>query len=114
MENYNPLEIIKNFRAQSRCPNCGSEYKSENIKILGHFDVMFIAHLFCSKCKNPALATILLVPTQNGREVSAKIIDNIQDISENTVTQKIATDDLIEFHRFLKDFNGDFKNAIKM
>lgn len=117
--NSNHLEeLIKNIQATIKCPNCGSSYKREEIRFLGQLGQAVLVQLDCYVCKMPVMATIVVsgnVPRQ------LKSTDNIEDIKEikelqskirqeKQNTESITADEVLDFHQFMKDFKGDFKD----
>jgi len=109
MDNRNIKELLKNIQASVRCPNCGASYRSGNIHLLGQLEVIFIVHLFCGSCETSALAT-LIVGEEN---VISKIVTNLQGNFREKVREAVTTDDLLDLHKFLTNFDGDFKKEIQ-
>ncbi len=91
-------DLVRNIQHLIKCPFCGATYEIQHINILDRFKSMFVVHLFCSRCKRPAMAALIV----------SKNIDFLEEGEE-----PVTTDDLIEIHQFLKDFDGDFKKLWK-
>jgi len=92
----NQTEISKLLRTvwkNVRCPQCGKQYSFSHIKIRGVLDKVCFLELNCSD-HMPLIATVFL----NGNNQPA--IKNITKINSN---------DVIETHKLLKKFKGNFK-----
>jgi len=125
-------ELIKNIQSMIRCPNCGSSYKTNMISIVGGAGHTFLVHLECSVCGLPTMATVMFrqqtstsddlykessemslnfsPALDNGLSSTPKIPP--QDKNKN-LSEKVTTDDVLDMHNFLQDFDGDFESLFK-
>jgi len=111
-------QLIKNLQIIMRCPKCGKKYNLEEIFLKGYSGDTYFLQLNCSNCRTPVSATIAI--TGNMAEIAKANVGKIQDLTgplqqrteEQAKTQKtkITTDDIIEMHQFLKEFQGNFSN----
>ena len=113
-------EIIKSIQTLMRCPNCGAHYNIGGISVLGQIDnTTCLVDLECDQCGMPVrvIANVAVhhrskdlseIQDKNLAEIQAKLEDS--EISSN---EKVNVDDVIELHRFLEKFNGDFKSLFK-
>lgn len=101
MNNFDIQQLIKNIQAEMRCPRCQSHYKKEDIVVLGCINNACLVHLDCGICGNSLLATIMI-----NSQISKKIPGSKEQIPSK---EPLNSDDIINLHQFLKDFNGDFK-----
>ncbi len=86
-------KLLRTVQKNVRCPQCGKQYSFDDIKIRGVVDTVCFLELSC-KDHLPLLATIMLNEKLPGkREISEPVIVN----------------DVIETHKFLKEFKGNFK-----
>lgn len=132
-------ELIRNIQSMARCPNCGSPYKANMISIIGGAGHTFLVHLECVHCGVPALATVIFKQQEIKNEdgslwqekafayqdysfepfVDNKFLDQFLNDNlkskKNNVEEKspVTTDDVLETHRFLKDFDGNFEELFK-
>jgi hypothetical protein len=133
-------ELIKNIQGLVKCPNCGASYKTNMISILGGADHTFLVHLECSLCGSPTLATVMFRQQKSAdlpdkdfyeREIKKSNFGNknfnreiykfgfgdlpvrgLETPFNQTRGKKINTDDVLNMHRFLKDFNGNFESIL--
>lgn len=130
MNSFQLEELIKNIQAMIKCPNCGKSYRKEDIHFLGQLSQAVLVQLNCFFCKMPVMATIVAqVKTSNTkgfksvdfREELPKMFKGLkgkrsgpeahQPLAESGKIEKpITSDELIDFHNFLEDFNGDFES----
>ena len=94
--NHNDLfNLLRTVHRNVRCPQCGRQYSFTDINIRGIVDSVCFLELHC-KDHLPLVATVMI---DGGK------IDKSQ--------QPIQSDDVIETHRILKDFNGGFKEMFE-
>jgi hypothetical protein len=83
----NMQEIIKQLQQELRCPVCGNKFEMENIKIRGMIDKTVVVQAICRN-SHPTL-----------------FITSFHEKPEN---QTITSDNLLDLHNALTDFDGDF------
>ncbi|MGB9680808.1 MAG: hypothetical protein ACPLYC_01225, partial [Minisyncoccia bacterium] len=133
-------ELIRSIQSMARCPNCGSHYRTNMISIIGGAGHTFLVHLECLNCGVPALATVIFkqqeIKNEDGgfwQEKSFAYQDySFEPFVDNKFLEKfldekfkdnkgkelenkspVTVDDVLETHRFLKNFNGDFEKIFK-
>ena len=117
--NFSELnQIIKYLKKTLPCSNCQTAYNNNNIEVLSTFDDQGLFNLSCSKCSNQLLVHItisdeeknLSEPKKSGRQnIRAHRSITEKDITTTIHGSHISTDDVIDMHTFLNQFNGDFK-----
>jgi len=87
------------------CNSCGERYKTKNVKVLGHADYIWFLNVYCSDCHSQALITAVI---KEGKP--PEIITDLtkSEIAKFTQSSTIGTDDILDTHSFLNDFDGDF------
>ena len=105
-------EIIKNIKERLTCTSCESNFSNEDIYILSAVAEKCVILINCHECSNPIIVTATVNSKQTvlGDSITEMKVP-VQDVEEADL---VTTDDVLEIHSFLKDFNGDFKNAIKL
>lgn len=108
MNSYQLQELIKNIQAMMRCPSCGANYDEDNIHFLGQLDMAALIQLDCQSCGLPVMATIVV--SEKGQAQPQKILS---DMSEGDLTNAsqdpVSSDDAVDLHTALKEFDGDFE-----
>lgn len=118
--NFSELsQIIKYLKKTLPCSNCQTNYGGESIEVLSTFDDQGLFNLKCPKCKNQILVHITISeeethmsePKKKGTQMirAHRAITNPEP-EEIGVKGKvhISSDDVINMHFFLNQFNGDF------
>ncbi len=112
-DSLNPKEIVKNIKEIIHCPFCGFDYQEKNIKILAKFEGNYVIHLKCNSCSNSILASFsyrydkikTLPKEQKEKDLDVKFSEMIRFVEKG----KISDDDVMDFYKNIKDFDGDFK-----
>ncbi len=97
--------------AVSRCNACHRHYTMTDFAILGHRDHLWMLTIVCERCQNQGFVTAVVEghhfesPLQLRRSFSEL---SPAERARFPNSQPVATDDLLDLHLFLDDFNGDF------
>ena len=99
-----------------KCPVCGYKYNLERTKIIDTRQEEDHAHLLvhsdCGQCKSSVVFGI----TIDGPDVFT--VGLITDLTSNDTKKfadksPISTNDVLDFHSFLKKFDGDLVRALR-
>jgi len=97
---------IKKLMTSMKCEECGQNYESFNIDILGHREDMWFLRALCSSCHTQCLVAAVV------RE--DKVVEEMADLTTVEMDKNqggaIEIDDVLDMHNFLVDFDGDFSN----
>ncbi len=89
------------------CSACGRTYVADHIRVLAQRDDLFFVDLACQMCGAEAVA---IVTVQVDDSQTARI--DVGDLAEAPPVvdgpPSIDADDVIDMHRFLLGFDGDF------
>lgn len=117
--NFSELQqIVKYLRKTLPCSHCQSSYDNEGIEVLSTFDDQGLFNLNCPKCKHQLLVHITISDEEknlsdpekaNQQTIRAHRSINDKDITASFPVNQISTNDVIDMHTFLNQFNGDFK-----
>ena len=97
--------FIKRVMSSIKCGVCGQCYEVDNIKVLSHHKDSWFLRAFCSSCHTQCLATVVIK--------EGKTPELITDLTEAELGRfrnmgRVTTDEVLDMHNFLKDFDGDF------
>ena len=95
---------IKKLMTSMKCSSCGEFYKVVDVDVIGHRDDLWFLRVVCSACQAQYLIAAVV------KEEKRKAVTDLAG-SERIKFRKISPidgDDVLDMHRFLKDFNGDF------
>ncbi len=98
-------EFIRRLITTIKCGVCGQPYGAMNVRILGQRDDLWFLGVFCSACGSQGLVAAVI------RE--GELPQLITDFSERERAkfrdlEAVGADDLLDIHKFLGDFDGDF------
>ena len=94
MNHKDLFNLLRTVHSNVRCPQCGRQYAFSDIKIRGIVDSICFLELHCTD-HMPLVATVMI--EQKG------------DKHKNYNNSPIKSDDVIEVHKALKDFKGNFQ-----
>ncbi len=112
-----PEQIVKRLMAAVKCTACGSPYENDRIKVLGHRDELWFLTVTCSRCHTQSLVAALLKDASGHSATLTRISvpgeplppqEVTPESDEETPPKPITTDDVLDMHQFLQDFDGDF------
>ena len=87
-----------------KCEECGQNYESYNVDVLGHREDMWFLRVHCPTCHTQCLVAAVVK--------EEKVLDEMNDLTDAEVGEQqretIVVNDMLDMHNFLTDFNGDF------
>ena len=98
-------KFIKKLLSNMKCGVCGRHYQPSQINILGHREDLWFLSVFCTACTSQALVAAVIK--------EGKLTEVVTDLTEAELARfsadsSIEADDVLDMHKFLKDFEGDF------
>ena len=103
MDNNNILNIIKTLTELLHCPACGETYTIDEVQYISQVQGYFMLQVSCRKCRQPVWVNFFVDKNQKPSRQDQKPSNG----------SEITADEVIEFHRQISHFNGDFKKAFK-
>ena len=100
------MDLLKNLQKIMKCPSCGETYRIEEVQFLGQIDGLFLLQMVCGDCGLPASMSIMT--SKDGTRKPVIFSDTGQKEQKRELGD-ITADEQIEFHKFLKTFEGKFK-----
>lgn len=124
MNSFQLEELIKNIQAMIKCPSCGKSYKKEDIHFLGQMSQAVLVQLNCNICRMPVMATIVASKDPNKLpsfkdigEYSEKMPRDLKSLKhrndKSNPEKPISSDEVLDFHDFLEDFDGNFEKEFR-
>ena len=103
------INLFRSLQSVMRCPSCESVYEVSETQFVGSTDGYFLLSLNCAKCSLPVWVNVF---TGNGapKELYSDLTVNDLFLSGRG---PIESDEVINFHDFLKKFDGDFRKILK-
>jgi C4-type Zn-finger protein len=94
-------DIIAEARKSLTCPVCGKKFEAHEIKLRGFLDNAYIIQTMCDNGHPPLMTVFVASAGQNGTPTFV-----LQ--SNKTHKTKISTDEVIDGHLQVEQFDGDF------
>lgn len=94
------------------CASCGQSYVRSRIRVLAQRDDLWFVSLRCVKCGSSALGLVTVKDGDDEAETETPIFQSdLTDTDRARLAESppVDADDLIETHRFLGRFDGDFR-----
>ncbi len=105
--------IIRYLVAHTQCSGCGRRYAPEDVHLRHRRGDIWLASVICRHC---GLQSLIMAA------ISAGHAEEVGDIVDPEVEQEraamqelgpISSDELLDFHRFIQDFEGDARKLVR-
>jgi hypothetical protein len=104
MGGNNFLNILKTITEAMKCPNCEHAYVVEEVQFISQMEGYSLVHLTCSHCQKPVWVNFF--STEQKPNFKLEYLErNGADLEE------ISSNEVIDFHNSLINFDGDFRRA---
>jgi len=97
---------IKKLVTSMKCSSCGEFYKAADVDVIGHRDDLWFLRVACSACQAQYLVAAV-VKQERRKSVTVTDLAGSERVRFRKITP-INGNDVLDMHRFLKDFDGDF------
>jgi hypothetical protein len=93
------------------CATCGQSYRRSRIRVLAQRDELWFVSLRCAKCGSSALGLVTVKDADDEDTEETPLFTDWTDADRARLAEgaPVDSDDLIEAHRFLGRFDGDFR-----
>jgi hypothetical protein len=113
-------EWIRDELNSLECAGCGRTYAAGRIRMLGQGDACFLGDLACEECGARAVAIvtfesadggvdIVVDPQERQRRGGRRGFSSRPRRREPPPADPVTADEVLEMHRFLDGFDGDFR-----
>lgn len=100
------LDLIKNLQNIMKCPSCGAVYTVDEMQFMGSQDGYFLLSMTCTKCSLPVWVNFF------AGEAPIRPITDLTIMDMELVSRPaIEANEVIEFHKHIRSFDGNFKRA---
>ncbi len=100
-------KFLKKLLATMKCGMCGHHYQSGNVNILGRKDDLWFLSVFCPSCRSQGLVAAVV---KEGKVTELLTELTPEEQKRLATAGPLTTDDLMDMHSFLRDFDGDFQS----
>jgi hypothetical protein len=103
-------DFVRQLLENVKCVVCSSEYDEADVAIMGQQDDVWMLMVSCRRCATQGII-LAMVKEEEHVEVLTDLTpeewERLKDLPA------ISTDDVLDVHRFLRDFDGDFRQLFK-
>jgi hypothetical protein len=104
-KNSPEYHFVRQLIANVKCVVCSQEYGENDVFIMGRQDDVWMLMVSCAHCQTQG---IILAMVKEEEQVEEIITDLTPEESEKIEGwPSIDIDDVLDIHRFLRDFDGD-------
>ena len=101
--------LIKRLMLSIKCAVCGRHYEESRVNLLGHRDDMWFLTAACTACGTRCLVAVS-IKDDGSHQVTDLTEKELEAFKE---LEAPGVDDVLDMHRFLADFNGDFNRLFE-
>lgn len=101
--------FIRYLITNIKCAVCGEYYQREDVRVVGHQEGLWAMTVACGSCHTQGLV-FAMVKEGEAPEVISEPTPSEWAAFE--VMPQISTDDVLEVHNLLRDFEGDFSDLL--
>lgn len=97
--------------AVPRCAHCQYRYQLGDLAVIGHREHLWMVTIICGQCQHQGFITVVIQSRRTGRNLpisERQREPSPGDQQQSATTPPVDTDDLLDLHLFLEDFDGDF------
>jgi hypothetical protein len=101
--------LIKRLISSMKCGSCGRAYREEYMEVVEHRDSIWFLKVFCAACHVGCLVAVIVRD-----DFPPALVTDLteEELEKFRGTEAVREEDLLEMHRFLKDFNGDLPGLL--
>lgn len=100
--------LIRRLIATIKCGKCGLNYHVDDVKIIQQNDDMWFLKVYCPSCDTKSMVAALI---KKEPEAVSDLTD--AEVAEFQSLGVVAADDVLDMHRFLDEFDGDFTRLFR-
>nr|MBC7244223.1 hypothetical protein [Chloroflexota bacterium] len=104
--------IIRYVVAHTQCSGCGRRYKPGDVQIHERRGDIWLASVTCSTCGLQGLI-MAAIRSKDAQELHDLLQAEPDEWAELPESAPISADEVLDFHRFLQDFDGDMKELFR-
>jgi hypothetical protein len=104
-ESHEEREFVRRLIAHIPCAVCQHYYEPDNVRIVDHRNEIWIMAVECDHCGTQGLVFAMI---QEGEEPEVVSELTSQERARFREMPRVDTDDVLDAHEFLRDFDGDF------
>jgi hypothetical protein len=102
--------FLRQLIANIKCVVCSQKYGDNDVFILGQQEDVWMLLISCPHCQTQGIILAMVKEEENVEIVTDLTPEELERIAGRPA---IDIDDVLDVHRFLRDFDGDFRELFK-
>ncbi len=102
--------LVKELMTTVNCAVCGRRYEAVDVNIVYHQHELWFISVSCQSCHTKGLVAALIKDGEKARLVTDLTEEEMVRFKEAT---PVSADDVLDVHRFLEGFEGDFSSLFR-
>jgi len=102
--------FIKYLIANIKCAICEEYYEQEDVRVVSHQEGLWVMTVTCENCHTQGLI-FAMVKEGEVPEIISELTPSEWAIFEKM--PQISTDDVLDIHELLRDFEGDLSDLLR-
>ncbi len=98
-------DFVRQLIANVKCAICSREYSEDDVAIMGQQDDVWMLMVSCQHCGTQGI--ILAMVKEDEEQVEVVTDLTAEELERMEGMPAIDIDDVLDVHRFLRDFDGD-------
>ena len=98
------FDFVRQLLENIRCVVCSEQYDESDVSIMGQQDELWMLMVSCHRCETQG---IILAMVKEDEQIEVLTDLTPEELAEATDLPPISGDDVLDVHRFLRDFEGD-------
>jgi len=103
-------QFVRQLIANIKCVVCSQKYSENDVFIMGRQDGVWMLMVSCPDCQTQG---IILAMVKEDEQIEVITDLTPEELEKIEVMPAIDIDDVLDVHRFLRDFDGDFRELFK-
>jgi len=95
-------EQVKNSVSYFECIHCNQYFEPNNADFVAHYGDSWVFAVYCPYCQITSLQVVIIAES-GGSEV----VNELSEAEQVKFSTQICSDDVIDIHLFMRDYNGD-------
>ena len=103
--------FLKQLISNIKCVVCSEKYGENDVFIMGRQEDVWMLMVSCPHCQTQGIILAMVKDEEHVEEIITDLTpEELDRIAQNPA---IDIDDVLDVHRFLRDFDGDFRELFK-
>lgn len=103
-------DFVRQLLENIKCVVCSEPYDESDVTIMGQQDELWMLMVSCHHCGTQG---IILAMVKEDEQVELLTDLGPEELERVKSLPAISSDDVLDVHRFLRDFDGDFTRLFK-